>query len=115
MAEEAAEAGQPEAFAQTTSRGVARAVSFLELGGTSSGPGGRAVSRCLASSKEYEGNPLLLPMAFIHIGDNSTLCVAFAVQPVVQSFRVLRSLKRNRCLVSNCRPEGKRMVSNPSL
>jgi len=115
MAEEAAEAGQPEAFAQTTSRGVARAVSFLELGGTSSGPGGRAVSRCLASSKQYERNPLLLPMAFIHIGDNSTLCVAFAVQPVVQSFRVLRSLKRNRCLVSNCRPEGKRMVSNPSL
>ena len=26
---------------------------------------------------------------------------------VVQSFRVLRSLKRNGCLVSSCRPEGK--------
>jgi hypothetical protein len=60
MAEQAAEAGQPEAFAKLQAVEVARAVNFFDLGRTSSCPGGRAVSRCLASSKEYEGNPLLL-------------------------------------------------------
>jgi hypothetical protein len=48
MAEETAEAGQPEAFAKLQAVEVTRAVSFFELGRTSSCPEGRAVC-----SKEY--------------------------------------------------------------
>ena len=51
MAEEAAEAGQPEAFAKLQAMEVARAVSFFELGRTSSCPGGG----CFAMSCFIEG------------------------------------------------------------